>query len=277
MKRHKPITPGRRGAVTLDYSSLAKRRPLKKLVRGHRRTGGRNTMGRLTTRSRGGGAKRLLRDVEFGQRKLGVSGVVEAIEYDPNRTAFLALVRYADGDRRYLLAPQGLAVGDQVLTDERTPLKPGNRLMLKHIPIGVDIYNVELLPGKGGQVVRSAGAAARIVAHEGGYAHVRLPSSEVRKVPGRAFASVGLVSNAEWSSVVFGKAGRRRHLGRRPHVRGAAMNPVDHPHGGGEGRAPVGLKHPKTKWGKPARGVRTRRKKKPSNVFIVRKRQKKRR
>lgn len=272
MKQYRPTTPGRRGMTSVDYSSLTKKRPEKRLVRGHRSRGGRSRSGRITVRSRGGGHRRLLRDVEFGQRKLGVPGVVEAIEYDPNRTAFLALIRYRDGDRRYILAPEHLSVGDTVLTDPSAPLRPGNRLPLKRIPVGFSIHNIELLPGKGGQIVRSAGSAAVLIAHEGGYAHVRLPSREIRRIPEEAFASIGTLSNPEWSSVVIGKAGRSRWLGRRPKVRGSAMNPVDHPHGGGEGRAPIGLKHPKTPWGKPALGVKTRKKKKRSNIFILQRR-----
>ncbi|MBI4133963.1 MAG: 50S ribosomal protein L2 [Candidatus Terrybacteria bacterium] len=277
MKIYRPTSPGRRGMTGLDYSEIAKKRPEKALTRGKRRRGGRNSAGRITSRFRGGGHRRKLREIEFGQRKQGVPGVVEAIEYDPNRTAFLALIRYRDGDRRYILAPQGLAAGTPVLIDERTPLKSGNRAMLKYIPVGIEIHNVELFPGKGGQLVRSAGSAARIVAHEGGYAHVELPSSEVRRIPETAFASLGIVSNAEWISLTEGKAGRSRWRGRRPHVRGSAMNPVDHPHGGGEGRAPIGLKYPKTPWGKPALGVKTRKRKKSSGIFIVRRRQHKRR
>ncbi|MCH7905335.1 MAG: 50S ribosomal protein L2 [Armatimonadetes bacterium] len=277
MKLHRPTSPGRRGMSVPDFSTITKKRPEKSLTRGKRRSGGRNNTGRTTARFRGGGHRRLLREVEFGQRKLGVPGVVEAIEYDPNRTAFLALIRYRDGDRRYILATEDLSVGDPVLVDEKTPLQSGNRLMLKHIPVGIEIHNIELFPGKGGKTVRSAGSSARILTHEGGYAHIRLPSSEVRRIPEDAFASIGLVSNAEWSSVTIGKAGRARWMGRRPHVRGSAMNPVDHPHGGGEGRAGIGLKYPKTPWGKHALGVKTRHKKKSSNRLIIQRRKKKRR
>lgn len=260
-----------------DTSELAKKKPEKRLTHGKRSKGGRNQSGRTTVRFRGGGVRKKLREVEFGQRKKGIPGTVEALEYDPNRTAFLALVKYQDGDRRYILAAQEMKVGQEVLVDEQTPLQAGNRMQLKHIPVGVDIYNIELTPGKGGQMVRSAGSSARILSHEGGYAQVLFPSREIRKVSVDAYASVGAVSNERWYLMNFGKAGRRRKMGRRPRVRGSAMNPVDHPHGGGEGRQPIGLKHPKTPWGKPARGVKTRKKKKQSDVFIVRRRQKRRR
>jgi len=256
---------------------LAKKKPLKKLVKGKRRTGGRNSYGRITTRHRGGGAKRKLRTIDLGQTKLAVAGVVETIEYDPNRTAFLALVKYADGDRRYILAPDGLGMGDSVSTDTQTELKPGNRMQLKYIPAGIAIYNIEMTPGKGGQIVRSAGSSAQVLSFEAGFAYIRLPSSEIRRIPEEAYASIGVVSNAERSSLNIGKAGRNRHRGRRPHVRGSAMNPVDHPHGGGEGRSPIGMKHPKTPWGKPALGVKTRLKKKRSTKYIVRRRQKRKR
>lgn len=272
MKNYRPTSPGRRGMSVVDLSGLSKKRPEKGLTRGKRSTGGRNNLGRITSRFRGGGHRRLYRIVEFGQKKLGVPGVVEALEYDPNRTSFLALVCYQDGDRRYIMAAQGMAVGDPLLTDLKAPLKPGNRLALKNIPVGIEIHNIELLPGRGGKIVRSAGSAARVLAHEGGFAHIVLPSREVRRIPEKAFASIGAVSNPEWSSQTFGKAGRCRWRGRRPHVRGTAMNPVDHPHGGGEGRSPIGLKHPKTPWGKPARGVKTRKKHKASNKFIMQRR-----
>jgi large subunit ribosomal protein L2 len=263
--------------TAVKNQALSKEKPLKKLVKGKRRTGGRNSQGRVTTRHRGGGAKRKLRQVDLGQTKLQVSGTVETIEYDPNRTAFLALVKYTDGDRRYIIAPDGLAEGDAVKTDVATELKPGNRMQLKNIPAGIAIYNIEMVPGKGGQIVRSAGSSAQVLSFEAGFAYIRLPSSEIRRIPEEAYASIGVVSNAERSSLNIGKAGRNRHRGRRPHVRGSAMNPVDHPHGGGEGRSPIGMKYPKTPWGKPALGVKTRLKKKRSDKYIVRRRQKRRR
>lgn len=276
MKLYRPTSPGRRGMSAVDTTALAKKRPEKRLSFGKRSTGGRNSAGRTTSRFRGGGHRQLHRRIDFRQEKLGVSGIVETLEYDPNRSAFIALVRYRDGDRRYILAPQKLAVGDCVLTDQKTPLHPGNRLMLKYIPVGVEIHNIELVSGKGGQLVRSAGSSAQVLAHDGGFAHLLLPSREIRRIHEGAFASVGAVSNPEWSSIVLGKAGRSRWRGRRPRVRGSAMNPVDHPHGGGEGRAPIGLKRPKTPWGKAALGVKTRDRKKSSNVFILQRRQKRR-
>ena len=262
--------------TVVKRSDVARRKPKKHLVSGKKRTGGRNNLGRVTTRHRGG-AKRKLRQINFGQQKLGVSGVVDAIEYDPNRTAYIALVKYSDGDWHYILAPENLKAGDAVLCDEQTPLTPGNRMELRNIPAGVEIYNISLLPNKAGQIVRSAGSSAQILSFEAGYAYVRLPSSEIRRIPERAFASIGTVSNAESRSTNIGKAGRNRHKGKRPHVRGSAMNPVDHPHGGGEGRSPIGMKHPKTPWGRPALGVKTRAKKNRSNHLIVRRRQKRRR
>lgn len=276
MKLYKPTSPGRRGMSAIDRTLLNKKRPYGRLVFGKRRSGGRNNMGRVTSRFRGGGHRKLLRSVALGQEKLNIRGVVEAIDYDPNRSGFLALVRYQDGDRRFLLAPQGIAIGDSVLTAQRAPLKPGNRMALKNIPVGMQIYNIELVAGKGGQMVRSAGSSAQVLAQEGGFTHVLLPSREIRRIHEGAFASIGVVSNPEWSSFTIGKAGRSRWMGRRPRVRGTAMNPVDHPHGGGEGRAPIGLKYPKTPWGKHALGVKTRKRKKPSNVFIVQRRQKRR-
>lgn len=277
IKRHKPTTPGRRGMTVVYRPDVAKRPKMKRLTKGKKRTGGRNNLGRITTRHRGGGAKRRHRIIEWGQRKIGVTGVVDAIEYDPNRTAYIALVKYSDGDWCYILAPEEMKAGDPVIIDEKATLSAGNRMQVRHIPAGVEIYNIELMPGKGGQIVRSAGASARILSFESGYAYVRLPSTEIRRIPEKAFASIGVVSNSEYRSTNLGKAGRNRHRGRRPHVRGSAMNPVDHPHGGGEGRSPIGMKYPKTPWGKHALGVKTRSKKKKSNIFIVHRRTKRRR
>ena len=259
----------------IDFWVLTKKRPEKRLVFGKKGTCGRNSQGRITSRFRGGGVKRLLRTVDFGQAKLNVPGTVAALEYDPNRTAFIALVSFRDGDKRYILAPKDMKAGDSVLIADRTPIRVGSRMKLKNIPIGTQTHNIELFPGKGGQVVRSAGSAAMVLAQEGTYTHLVLPSREVRRFPSEAFASVGSVSNQEWVAMTWGKAGRSRWLGRMPRVRGSAMNPVDHPHGGGEGRAPIGLKYPKTPWGKHARGVKTRWRHKASNKLIVQRRAKK--
>lgn len=276
MKIYRPTSPGRRGMMGLDFSMLSKKRPEKRLVSGKKRTGGRNFQGRITSRFRGGGAKKLLRDIDFGQAKLNVPGKVVALEYDPNRTAFIALVSFLDGDKRYMLAPHTLKVGDDILIAERTPVQAGSRMKLQNIPIGTQVHNIEFFPGKGGQLVRSAGSSAIVLAQEGTYTHVVLPSREVRRFPVEAFASVGVVSNPEWSAMVWGKAGRSRWRGRRSRVRGSAMNPVDHPHGGGEGRTTIGLKYPKTPWGKHALGVKTRKRHKSSNKFILQRRTKRR-
>lgn len=257
-----------------DFSNLSKVKPLKSLTVGLRSRAGRNNQGRVTARHRGGGVKRSYRLIDFKQDKLNVPAKVFSIEYDPNRTVRIARLHYADGEKRYILAPDGLKAGDRLVSAEKTALEPGNRMKLKNIPQGTAIHNIELHPGKGGQLIRSAGAAATVLAHEGEYVQVVLPSSEVRKFHGDVMASIGRLSNIEHSSIKIGKAGRSRYLGRRPEVRGSAMNPVDHPHGGGEGRQPIGLKHPKTPWGKPALGVKTRNKKKKSWKFIVRRRKK---
>lgn len=257
-----------------DFSNLSKIEPLKSLTGGFRRAVGRNNQGRVTSRHRGAGVKRLYRSVDFKQDKFGVPAEVFSIEYDPNRTARIARLHYADGEKRYILAPEGLRLGQKVVVSEQNTLEPGNRMKLKNIPQGMIIHNLELQPGKGGQVVRSAGNGATVLAHEGKYVQVTMPSSEVRKFSGEVMASIGQLSNAEHSSIVIGKAGRSRYLGRRPKVRGTAMNPVDHPHGGGEGRQPIGMPYPKTPWGKHALGVKTRNKKKKSSKFIVRRRKK---
>ena len=256
-----------------DFSGLTKKAPEKRLVRGRTRISGRNNLGRVTVRHRGGGHKRLLRLVDFRQTdKQGVPGVVKAIEYDPNRSARIALVSYADGDKRYILAPEGLNVGDSVVCAERTKVKPGNRMRLQHVPVGYKIFNLELTIGKGGQIVRSAGTGATLVGFDGPYALVELPSGEMRKVRQECYASIGTVSNVDHHLISIGKAGRTRWLGRRPQVLGKSMNAVDHPHGGGEGHSPIGLKYPKTPWGKHALGVKTRRAKLASNRMIVRRR-----
>jgi large subunit ribosomal protein L2 len=273
-KKYKPTTPARRQMMGYDFSNLSKVEPLKKLTAGFKRSKGRNNQGRITTRHRGGGVKRLYRLIDFKQEKMDIPAKVFSIEYDPNRTARIARLHYADGEKRYILAPEGLKVGDEIIVSEKTDLKPGNRMRLKNIPQGTIIHNIELSPNKGGELVRSAGSGATVLAHEGKYVQVVLPSSEIRRFHGDVMASIGQLSNVEHSSITIGKAGRSRLLGRRPAVRGSAMNPVDHPHGGGEGRQGIGLKYPKTPWGKPALGVKTRNKKKKSGKFIVRRRKK---
>lgn len=274
MKQYRPTSPGRRQMTSVDFSVLTKKFPDKRLTAGRAKRSARARGIGITVRHQGGGVKQRYRFVDFRQDKRGVPGRVAAIEYDPNRSAFIALIIYADGDRRYLLAPQSLQVGDSVLTAPDAPLKPGNRLPLKQVPVGTFVHNLELFPGKGGQAVRSAGSGAQVMAHEGGYAHLRLPSSEIRKVAEESYASIGMVSNPGHGTVSIGKAGRNRWRGIRPAVRGSAMNPVDHPHGGGEGRAPIGLKYPKTPWGKHALGVKTRKRGKRSGAFIVQRRTK---
>ncbi|RLC37922.1 50S ribosomal protein L2 [candidate division Kazan bacterium] len=272
----KPVTPGRRGMKFADRRRVvASHRPYKNLVRGGKQSGGRNNRGVITIRARGGSAKQLFRKVDFKQRKLGVPGVVRAVEYDPKRTAYIAHIVFADGEHSYILAPQNLSIGDKIVYNETTKIKLGNRLMLKNIPVGMMVYNVELTPGKGGQIVRSAGTSATLMGIEGGYAALRLPSGEVRKVLETAFASIGVVSNSEHMNIKIGKAGRHRWMGHRPRVRGKAKNPVDHPHGGGEGGSPIGLKHPKTPTGKPALGYKTRNYKKSSGRLIVKPRSRK--
>lgn len=259
-----------------DFSGLTKKRPEKSLVRGKQRISGRNNYGRVTVRHRGGGHKRLLRLVDFKQvGKMGVPGKIVSLEYDPNRSARIALVYYVDGDKRYILAPEGLKVGDQVVSGPRTKVKLGNRMELQHIPVGYKIYNIEMQIGRGGQIVRSAGTSAVLVGIDGGYAIIQLPSSEIRKVRKECFASIGTVSNPEHNLINIGKAGRMRWMGRKPQVLGKSMNAVDHPHGGGEGHSPIGLTGPKTPWGKKALGVKTRPKWKPMKLFIRRRLRKK--
>ncbi|MDD2866996.1 50S ribosomal protein L2 [Neomegalonema sp.] len=257
LKTYKPTTPGQRGLVLIDRSGLWKGRPEKTLVEGLTKTGGRNNLGRMTVRHRGGGAKRLYRFIDFKRRKWDVPGVVERLEYDPNRTAFIALVKYEDGEVAYILAPQRLAVGDKVVAGAKVDVKPGNAMPLSGMPIGSIVHNIEMKAGKGGQIARSAGTYAQFVGRDAGYAQLRLNSGEVRLVREECMATVGAVSNADHMNQNLGKAGRNRHLGWRPTVRGVAMNPVDHPHGGGEGRTSGG-RHPVTPWGKPTKGARTR-------------------
>lgn len=270
LKKYKPTTQGRRQMMGYDFSTLDKKRPEKGLVSPKTSKSGRGSAGKITVRHRGGGAKRKYRVIDFKMEKLNIPAKVEAIEYDPNRTAFIALLSYVDGEKRYVVAPDGLKKGDGVIFSENAPIKIGNRTSLKKIPAGINICNIELFPGKGGQIVRSAGSFAKVVAIEGGLAHISLSSGEVKMVPENSFATIGQISNVSHNKVVLGKAGRSRWMGRRPAVRGSAMNPVDHPHGGGEGRQPIGLKHPKTPWGKPALGKKTRKKRK-KKLFKIKK------
>jgi len=275
MKIKKPITPGQREMKTVDYSILTKREPEKRLTLPLKKKAGRNKGGRITVRHRGGGAKRKYRIIDFGQKRLDVPAQIETIEYDPNRSAFIALLKYEDGDKSYILAPDNIKIGDRVICSKTAPVKIGNRVPLKNIPVGVPIFNIEIEPGRGGKIVRSAGTSAQILSKEGDFALIKLPSKEQRLIHQDCFATIGSVSNPENKIRVIGKAGIRRHMGIRPTVRGSAMNPVDHPHGGGEGRAPIGLKYPKTPWGKPALGKKTRKKKKWSNRYIVKRRKRK--
>ncbi|NMB01603.1 MAG: 50S ribosomal protein L2 [Firmicutes bacterium] len=271
IKKYKPTTPGRRNMTGYTFEEITKKEPEKSLLVSLKSTGGRNAEGRITARHRGGGHKRKYRIIDFKRNKDGVPAKVAAIEYDPNRSARIALLHYLDGEKRYILAPVGLNVGDMVESGPDADIKPGNALPIANIPVGSVIHNIELQPGKGGQMVRSAGGAAQLMAKEGAYGTVRLPSGEFRMVLQTCRATIGQVGNVEHENMVIGKAGRSRKLGKRPHVRGVAMNPVDHPHGGGEGRAPVGRPGPVTPWGKPALGARTR-KKKASDRLIVRRR-----
>ncbi|MBE3583627.1 MAG: 50S ribosomal protein L2 [Limnochordaceae bacterium] len=272
IKSYRPTSPGRRGMTVSTFEEITKKRPEKRLLEHKTRTGGRNAQGRITLRFRGGGAKRHYRLIDFKRRKDGVPAKVAAIEYDPNRSARIALLHYVDGEKRYILAPEGLAVGATVASGPEVDIKPGNCLPLSAIPVGTTVHNVELYPGKGGQLVRAAGAGAQLMAKEGGYATLRLPSGEFRMVQETCRATIGQVGNLDHENVSLGKAGRKRYLGRRPHVRGAVMNPVDHPHGGGEGKAPVGHPGPLSPWGQPTLGYKTRKPKKPSDRFIVRRR-----
>lgn len=272
MKTYKPTTSGRRGMTGADFSALSKVKPYRNLLKRFQRKKGRSG-GKITVRHKGGGHKRLYRIIDFRQNKLDIPAKVISLEYDPNRTCFIALIRYEDSEKRYIIAPRSLKVGDEIICSSEAPLTIGNRMMMKNIPVGTQVHNIELMPGKGGQIVRAAGSSAQIMAHEGGYVHLTLPSKEIRMAPENAMASIGQISNPEHSFVQLGKAGRSRWLGIRPAVRGTAMNPVDHPHGGGEGRQPLGM-HPKTPWGKPALGLKTRKRKKLSNRYIIARRKK---
>jgi len=276
MKKYRPITPGTRRKAGIEYKKiLTAGKPEKSLIGYLKKRAGRNYQGRITVRHQGGGHKRLYRIVDFKREKLDIPAKVKTIEYDPNRSAFIALVAYNDGGKRYILAPQELKVGDEIITSEKAPFKPGNRLPLKNIPVGMFVHDIELIPGQGGKIVHSAGSGAQVTAQEGDFTHLTLPSSEIRMVRGSCMATIGSLSNPEYVFTNLGKAGRMRWLGVRPRVRGTAMNPVDHPHGGGEGRTPIGLEGPKTPWGKQAFGVKTRKKKKYSDKFIIQRRKKK--
>lgn len=275
MKQYKPTSPSRRQMTGIDYSSLlSTQKAYKPLTRKIRTNSGRNNRGVITTRHQGGGNKKLYRDVDFAQSKVNIPGRVETIEYDPYRTAFIALVIDNDGERRYILAPKDLKVGEKIITSENAPLKAGNRLKIKNIPVGYFIHNVEIRAGGGGKLARSAGAYVEVLAHEGGLTDLRMGSKEVRKVSSEGWASIGQVSNPDYNLVNVGKAGRSRWLGVRPTVRGSAMNPVDHPYGGGEGAQPRGTKRPKTMWGKVTGGHKTRKPKKWSSKWIVQRRPK---
>ncbi|MBU1151383.1 50S ribosomal protein L2 [Patescibacteria group bacterium] len=260
VKKFKPTTPGRRQMSVASFEEITKTKPEKSLTKTKTRCSGRNNSGRITVRHRGGGAKRAYRMVDFKRTdKLNIEGKVTAVEYDPNRTAYIMLVTYKDGEKRYHLAPTGIKVGDKIMTAEKAKIKTGNRMLLNNIPVGYSIYNVEMHLGKGGQLGRSAGTSIKLVSLEGKYAQIALPSGEIRMVAKECYATIGTTSNIDHANITIGKAGRKRNMGRRPQVRGKAMNPVDHPHGGGEGGAPIGLKHPKTPWGMPALGYKTRR------------------
>ena len=272
IRTYRPYTPGTRERSVSDFAEITRSEPEKSLTRSVHRSKGRNNRGVITCRHRGGGHKRLYRVIDFRRDKRNIPAKVAAIEYDPNRNARIALLYYQDGEKRYILCPAGLTVGTTVIAGEDSPFEVGNALPLGGMPLGTTVHNVELIPGKGGQIVRAAGASAQIVAKEGDFVTLRLPSTEVRMVRRDCYATIGSVGNAESRNISLGKAGRKRWLGRRPEVRGSVMNPVDHPHGGGEGRAPIGRSGPVTPWGKPALGMKTRKKKKASNALIVRRR-----
>ncbi len=268
-KKFKATTPGRRFMSVLTFEEITKTRPEKSLLTSFKKNAGRNNQGKLTIRHQGGGHKQLYRMIDFKQTdKIGIPAKVTAVEYDPNRTAFIILATYADGEKRYHLAPDQIKVGTTIVTKEKAEIRTGNRMALKNIPVGYDIHNIELTPGRGGQIVRSAGSKAHVVGIEGDHAQIQLPSNEVRLVDKNCFATIGGVSNIDHANIKIGKAGRKRWMGKRPEVRGKAMNPIDHPHGGGEGNQPTGLPGPKTPWGMPALGFKTR-KRKYSDTMIV--------
>ena len=272
IKFYNPTTPGRRDMSTIDYSGLSKVAPERSLLEPMKKHSGRNSYGRITVRHRGGGNRTKYRVIDFKRNKTGMMADVLTLEYDPNRSAHIALVQYEDGEKRYIVAPHGMKPGDKVVSGPEADIMPGNALPLVNIPVGTFIHNVELYPGKGAQLVRSAGTMAQLMAKEGKYALIRLPSGELRNVPNGCYATIGQVSNVEHANVSYGKAGRMRHMGWRPTVRGSVMNPCDHPHGGGEGKSPIGRPGPVTPWGKPALGAKTRNKHKASDKFIVKRR-----
>ena len=267
----KPVTPGSRFASRSDFTDLTTDNPEKRLTVALRKKGGRNNTGRITVRHRGGGHKRRYRIIDYKRNKFGVYGKVATIEYDPNRSAYISLIHYEDGEKRYILSPLKIKVGDKIISGKKVPLKTGNALRLFNIPTGLSVHNIELTPGSGGQLVRSAGAYAQIMAHDSGYTTLKLPSGEIRMVSDQCMATIGQIGNKTYEQIVSGKAGRSRWLGRRPSVRGVVMNPVDHPHGGGEGKTSGG-RHPVTPWGKPTKGYKTRKKNKKSNIMIVKRR-----
>ncbi len=275
VKKYKPVTPGQRGMTGYTFEEITKDTPERALIAPLRRKGGRNAHGRITVRHQGGGARRAARLVDFRREKREIPARVAAIEYDPNRTARLALLHYADGEKRYILAPLGLRVGDTVVSSAQAEIRPGNCMPISNIPVGSLVHNIEVREGKGGQLVRTAGASAQLLAKEGDYAQIRMPSGEVRLIRQNCFATIGQIGNVDHGNIKLGKAGRKRHKGIRPTVRGSAMTPRDHPHGGGEGRQPIGKPGPRTPWGKPALGFKTRRNKQ-TDKFIVRRRTKKR-
>ena len=272
IKFYKPTTPGRRNMTTMDYSGLSKVAPERSLLEPIKKNAGRNSYGRITVRHRGGGNRRKYRVIDFKRERFGITATVQTLEYDPNRSAFIALVQYEDGEKRYIIAPQDLKVGDKIVSGPEADIKPGNALPLINIPVGTFLHNIELYPGKGAQLARSAGNTAQLMAKENGMALLRLPSGELRNVPANCMATVGVVSNPEHANVNYGKAGRKRHMGWRPTVRGSVMKPCDHPHGGGEGKSPIGRPGPVTPWGKPALGYKTRQKNKRTDKYIVKRR-----
>jgi large subunit ribosomal protein L2 len=272
IKIYKPYTPSTRNRSVLDFSILSKKKPEKSLLVANHRPKGRNNQGRITIRHKGGGHKRRYRIIDFKRDKYGIKGIVQSIEYDPNRNTFISLVHYEDGEKRYILTPEKLAIGETIASGENVEVKIGNSLSLANIPLGSDVHNVELIPGKGGQVSRAAGSSAKVLAKEKNLVILRLSSKEVRVFREECYATIGKLSNSDIYNIQIGKAGRNRWLGIRPTVRGSVMNPVDHPHGGGEGRCPIGKPRPVTPWGKPALGVKTRSKKKKSTLFILRSR-----
>ena len=272
MKHFKPYTPSRRNMTVSDFSEITKKTPEKSLLAKKKEKAGRNSYGRITVRHQGGGNRQKYRIIDFKRRKDNMEATVIGIEYDPNRSSNIALIQYEDGEKAYIIAPQGITDGDKVISGEAVDIKPGNCMPISSIPVGTLIHNIELNPGQGGKLVRTAGQSAQLMAKEGKYAHVRLPSGEMRLILAKCRATIGVIGNSDHENVKIGKAGRKRHMGWRPEVRGSVMNPVDHPHGGGEGKAPIGHAGPLTPWGKPALGYKTRNKKKNTNKFIVKRR-----